>query len=87
MESGEIESNLVRLNSIYKLPWIPDLIDRKTNGKEKEVLDSADLAFHETEYLRLRSKLADAQVITQLPDHPDAADALDDLLLRLRTRG
>src|SRR5215467_6017537 len=47
MRSGEIEANLVTLNESFRLPYIPDLIARKTGGAEQSLLAEADLAFHE----------------------------------------
>src|SRR5690348_2937950 len=57
MRSGEVEANLVRLNETAKLPYIPDLIARKTGGPEKGTLSHADLEFHEREYQRLTAEL------------------------------
>ena len=87
MRSGEIEANLVRLNDEAKLPYIPDLIARKTGGAEKGTLDQADLSFHEKEYERLINELKEASEKSHLPEQPSGRDALNDLLIRLRTNG
>ena len=50
MKTGEIESNLLNLNAVYQLPYIPDLIEAKLSGDEKGVLQEADIAFHTREY-------------------------------------
>ncbi|MFN9976884.1 MAG: DNA polymerase beta superfamily protein, partial [Phycisphaerae bacterium] len=50
MQTGEVEANLMRLNDSAKLPYISELIARKTGGPEKGRLDQADLAFHQQEY-------------------------------------
>ncbi len=35
-----LEAKLVRLNETAKMPYIPDLIDRKTGGPEKQIVGS-----------------------------------------------
>jgi predicted nucleotidyltransferase len=84
MRAGEIEANLVRLNETFKLPYLPELIERKVNGAEKVTLDQADLSLHEQEYERLLTELEKAFEDCQLPEQPGGAAALDDLLIRLR---
>jgi hypothetical protein len=87
MRTGEVEANLVRLNETSRLPYIPDLIARKTGGPEKGRLDQADLEFHQREYERLRAELQQAFETTGLPEVAGAAAALDDLLVRIRLNG
>lgn len=87
MRTGEVEANLVRLNETARLPYIPDLIARKTSGPEKGCLEQADLPFHQQEYERLRGVLQQAQEESQLPEVPAGAAALNDLLVRIRLRG
>ncbi|MDB5324214.1 MAG: hypothetical protein JWN40_5845 [Phycisphaerales bacterium] len=84
MRTGEVQANLVRLNEIFNLPYVPDLIARKLAGGEHSALDDADLEFHRGEYLRLRGALELAQEASNLPEAPSARSALNDLLLRLR---
>lgn len=86
MRTGEIEANLVHLNDSFKLPYLPELIDRKVSGTEKGTLDQADLSFHEHEYERLRTELEEAFELSALPEQPCGAAALNDLLVRLRLR-
>lgn len=86
MRTGEIEANLVRLNEGARLPYIPDLIDRKTSGPEKGQLEQADLAFHQREYERLRAELQQAFDESKLPEMPSGTAALHDLLVRLRLK-
>ena len=86
MRTGEIEANLVRLNDDAKLPYIPDLIARKTGGPELGRLEAADLRFHAAEYERSRAELQTAFEASQLPEVPSAAAALNDLLVRVRLR-
>ena len=84
MRAGEIEANLVSLNETFKLPYLPDLIERKVSGTEKGTLEQADLEFHEREYERLRTELERAFEGSSLPKNPSGAAALNDLLIRLR---
>ena len=84
MRTGEVEANLVHLNREFSLPWIDDLIQRKTTGAEKGTLDNADLAFHQQQYDRLTAELEQTQQQTHLPESPSSRPGLHDLLLRLR---
>jgi len=86
MRSGEVQANLVRLNEMARLPQIPDLIAQKTGGPEKGILEAADLRFHEAEYERLRGELQVAFEQSQLPEAPSVAEALNDLLVRVRLK-
>ena len=84
MRTGEIEANLGRLNETARLPYVPDLIARKVGGPETGRIEQTDLEFHEREYNRLLSELQAAFERSGLPETPSAADALHDLLVRLR---
>src|SRR5258706_11162057 len=86
MRTGEVEANLLTLNQEFKLPYIPDLVARKLAGPEKSTLDDADIAFHESEYQRLRGELQAAHDASRLPELPseETRKALNDLLVRLR---
>ena len=84
MRTGQVEANLVALNDEYRLPYVPDLIARKTTGGEHSTLSDGDLAFHRREYERLRTRLEDEMARSTLPEAPMARAAMDDLLLRLR---
>jgi predicted nucleotidyltransferase len=84
MRTGEVEANLLRLNETAKLPYIAELVERKLAGPEKGRLAQADLAFHQAEYERLRAELERAYQESRLPEVPKAAQALNDLLVRLR---
>ena len=85
MRTGEVEANLVRLNKRFKLPYIPELIERKIHGLEKGTLDQTDLSFHEREYDRLRGEL-EAYSESTLPETASGAAALDELLVRVRMK-
>src|SRR5881394_4671320 len=86
MRTGEIEANLVTLNEEFRLPYIADLVARKLAGPEKSKLEAADIAFHETEYQRLRVELQAAHDASRLPELPseETRAALNDLLVRIR---
>ena len=85
MRTGVIEANLVTLNEEFRLPYIAELIERKTKG-ENTTLSDADIVFHESEYNRLRGVLQSAHDASQLPELPDdeTRAALNDLLVRIR---
>lgn len=89
MHTGEVEANLVNLNLEFRLPYIADLVGRKLAGSEESKLQDADIAFHESEYQRLRGELQKAHETSRLPELPDdiTRTALNDLLVRLRTKG
>ena len=87
MRTGDIEANLPCLNASFGLPYIADLIARKTGGQEQSTLSDADMSFHETEYLRLVSVLQDEYAQSSLPDAPTAREEMSDLLVRLRLPG
>ena len=89
MKTGEIEANLNILNEIYPLPYIPELIERKSTGKEKAVLTDSDMEFYEREYGRLIGELEAAERRCELPENssPTAKARLNELLIRLRLGG
>jgi predicted nucleotidyltransferase len=84
MRTGEVEANLLTLNAIERLPYIDDLVARKTAGTEKGKLDATDISFHEREYHRLIQKLEEDAARSKLPEASTARPALNDLLVRLR---
>ena len=86
MRTGRIEANLVTLNEEFRLPYIADLIARKLAGPEKSKLEDADIAFHESEYQRLRRELQAAHDASQLPESPsdETRVRLNNLLVRVR---
>jgi uncharacterized protein len=89
MRAGEVEANLVTLNKQFRLPYIADLVARKLAGPEKSTLNDSDIAFHESEYQRLRGELQLAFEASQLPELPseETRSALNDLLVRVRMKG
>lgn len=87
MRTGKVEANLVHLNQEAQLSYLPELIQRKQTGAEKQSLDAADLAFHAREYERLRAELQQAFQESTLPEIARGAAALNDLLVRVRLSG
>ena len=84
MKTGEVEANLPRLNEIFKLPYINELIARKAESAEDGLLGEANLELHQREYERLTGELDRAREAATLPEATSAKDALNDLLLRVR---
>src|SRR5438552_12470022 len=70
MQTGDVEANLVRLNEGFRLPYIPELIERKVSGSEKARLEKADVEFHQRECERLRAELERAFGESSLPEVP-----------------
>ncbi|MCO6042390.1 nucleotidyltransferase domain-containing protein [Aeoliella sp. ICT_H6.2] len=85
MRTGQVEANLLTLNQAAKLPYIDELVERKLAGAEKGTLDTADLTFHEREYVRLIGELESAMEKSTLPEQATGKAVLNDLLVRLRT--
>ena len=86
MRTGHVDANLVRLAEEAALTHVDELIARKVSGPERSVLDDSDVDFHRREYERLRGELEAAYRASSLPEAPAARDALNALLLRLRTQ-
>jgi len=84
MRTGRVNASLPECNALVGLPYVSELIARKTSGAEQTVLRGADADFHRGEYLRLSRVLAEAAEASTLPPAPTARAALHDLLLRLR---
>jgi hypothetical protein len=86
MNTGHIEANLLRLSEEFKLPYIDELVARKTQGTEQGVLAESDVGFYKEEYQRLRSELELSSLRSRLPESPTCKQELSDLLVRLRER-
>jgi len=86
MRTGKMEANLVVLNDDFRLPYVPELVERKIHDVEKGILASNESEFHKQEYERLRAQLEAEANDSQLPDEPACRGALNDLLVRLRLR-
>jgi len=85
MRTGEVNANLPSCDAEEKLPYIDELIARKTSGEEHGALGEADVAFFEREYHRLRARLEAEAERSTLPEAPTAREALKDLLYRIRS--
>lgn len=70
----------------FRLPYVPELVDRKIKAAEHQILNDADIALHSKEYERLRGELEEASKVSSLPESPSARPALNDLLKRVRMR-
>jgi len=86
MRTGTVEANLLHLNDTARLPYLNDLIARKTGGPEKGMLPAADITFYQREYERLLAELEHAHAECKLPETPAATAALNDLLIRVRLK-
>ncbi len=86
MQTGEIEANLPKLNEKFNLPYVPELIERKTSGAERDILPGADLNFYQKEYERLVAELEKEMQRSDLPDAANAKNDLNDLLIRIRLK-
>ncbi|MFG0312645.1 MAG: DNA polymerase beta superfamily protein, partial [Phycisphaerales bacterium] len=84
MRSGEVESNLHRLNEVFGFDEIEDLIARKRDGEERMRLEPDELERHRPRVNELCQRLEDAREWSELPEEPAGFAALDDLLLRIR---
>lgn len=84
MQTGELETNLLELNKIFNLPYLPDLIACKLAGVEKTVLTNISFLFHQQEYERLCIELKEASQNSKLPEIPSCKSELNDLLIRIR---
>jgi len=87
MRTGEVQANLVELNREFRLRYVDELIERKTTSREKGPLAEKELAFHQSEFGRLRQLLEEEGVRTALPDAPSGRGELNELLVRMRKFG
>jgi uncharacterized protein len=81
MRTGEIEANLPRLNEIFRLPFVDELIARKR--EEKIELPDLDWSFHDSQLRELEALLENAWERSTLPDERDR-DAVNRCLVDLR---
>ena len=89
MRTGLVEANLAILNEEFRIPLVADLIQQKLTGPEQGQVADAGAGVHREEIERLKSMLQDAMEASRLPDLPgeETRAALNDLLVRIRTRG
>ena len=84
MRTGKVEANVMVLNDEFRLPYVAELVERKTRGAEKGTLPSSEAQFHKREYERLVAQFEVEASASQLPDEAGCRDALNDLLVRIR---
>lgn len=84
MRHGVVEANLAILNQDFRLPYIDELIGRKSSGAEKDCLLEKELDFHATQYNLLKKDLHQAAENSFLPENPGGKEALHELLLQIR---
>jgi uncharacterized protein len=84
MNTGKIEANLAKLNQVFQLSYLNDLITQKCTSSEKSLLNKADLNFYQQEYQRLQTELTTAFNNSHLPNEPSAKLELNNLLINLR---
>src|SRR4051812_27652993 len=77
LQTGEVEANLNRLNETAGLPYVAELIARKSGGSEHERLADADAERYRMEYERLMQLLLDAGASSTLPEASTAHGALN----------
>lgn len=83
MTEGIVESNIVLLNERFRFSFIDDLVAAKVSGAEKQALNGADMAFHESQFESLCARLQEASGKCDLPESPpsDVRQALDELVV------
>ncbi|MFZ6030428.1 MAG: DNA polymerase beta superfamily protein [Chloroflexota bacterium] len=86
MQTGEVQANLVTLNERFHLPYISELIERKSSGVERSALTGVDMDFHRGEFERLVTELKAAGENSTLPETSASQSALNDLLIRVRMK-
>jgi hypothetical protein len=84
LRSGEVEASLPALLAERNEPAVQDLLNRKTNGSEKEPLELEDEATHAPRLVRLATELEDAFHASGLPEEVTNFDQLNDFVVRAR---
>ena len=84
MRTGEVVASLPLCNEAEGLPYVDELIARKTAGTEQGALGDADVDFHRAEYLRLSRLLADEAERSHLPPEATCRAAMEDFVVRVR---
>jgi predicted nucleotidyltransferase len=87
LRTGEVVSNLLDCNEEARLPFLPDLVDCKRHGGEKDAIPDLDLDLHEREVHQLQERLRAEAEASPLPKEPSGYEAFNDLLLRVRLGG
>lgn len=87
MRTGRVESNRRRLNEEIRTPGVDELIARKIEGEERMAMTEYEVASHRPMLDSLCERLDAERDRSVLPDLPEAADELNDFLLRIRLQG
>jgi uncharacterized protein len=82
MRTGEVVPHLPTLNDVFRLAFIPELIERKQSA-EFGSLTAVDLDLHRRELDRLEAELEAAHAVSTLPESGPFAE-LDQFLVELR---
>jgi predicted nucleotidyltransferase len=82
LRTGEVEPNLLRLNELFRLPFIDGLVRRKL-ARETGAFADLDRAWHLAELARLEAELEAAHAASRLPEEPPWQE-MDELLVSLR---
>ena len=81
LRTGEVEANLPRLNETIRLPFIDELIARKT--EEKVGLPDIDWTFHDAALRKLEAEMEGAREQSTLPEDRDR-ESVNRFLVDLR---
>lgn len=81
LRTGEVEANLIKLNEVFRLPFIDSLVASKT--EEKIAPAELDWEFHAERLAELEQQLDQAFADSRLPDDRDRGP-INDFLVRLR---
>jgi len=81
LKTGRVQADIRQLNQTFGLPYIPELIDRKTQEKTK--LPDLDWQFHRGQLLALEQQMLAAFEESTLPEERDQT-AVNNLLVELR---
>jgi hypothetical protein len=86
MRTGEVNAHLLACNEAREEPltFLPALVARKAQGKEKGALSGDDFNFHRAEVAELAAELEASALASPLPAEPTVKAELNDLLLRVR---
>jgi uncharacterized protein len=82
LRTGEVESDLLKLNEHFGLTFLSDLIARKVNGENIPIGD-LDWPFHEARLAELEGQLDSAFAESNLPEDRDRKQ-INDFLVSLR---
>lgn len=84
LRTGEVEANILKLNESFKLPFISDLVARKTTGAEKGRLQAGEFDKLLADAKKLEAQLDPAAESSGLPETVENFAELDEFLVRVR---